>query len=274
MSSGTAKGFSRAALVLAEGAFSHMVDMTLWFIVYFAEASMPQSRSGQLFRAQVAADTFTNRVHYDSIKNALVMAKRRGYIVQKTRHADPEITVEGLRRLADVLPRYDEKRTWDGRLHLVTYDIPEKLRNMRGLLRHHLQRIGCGKLQDSVWMTPYDPVDTLRSFIETRRLGGTVIVSSLGKGGSIGEEDIHALIARVYDLEYVNGRYKQWLRAVENAGSVDHQLLLGYLAILAKDPQLPFPLLPAWWLGSRAYTKAKKQLQLLPFLRRPSEKRQ
>src|SRR3989337_1644773 len=105
------------------------------------------------------------------------------------RHAIPEITKEGRKRLRRLIPRYDEKRVWDGRMHLVTYDIPERRYSDRQLLRMYLKKIGCGRLQDSVWITPYNPVDIIRAFVEKHDLAGTVIVSDMGDGGAIGEED-------------------------------------------------------------------------------------
>ncbi|MBI4064924.1 CRISPR-associated endonuclease Cas2 [Candidatus Gottesmanbacteria bacterium] len=256
------RNISRAGLKLAEGLFSHTVDMSLWFIVYLSSMSFPQKTTGQLWRAQIAADQFINQINYDVIKQAIVNAKRKGYIKKSRRHAWPEITQAGKHRLASLLPQYDEKRAWDDRMHLVTYDIPEKRRKDRALLREYLNRIGCGRLQDSVWLTPYNPIDTIRSFIEKRGLRGTVIVSDLGKDGSVGEEDLAGLLVRLYRLDAVNKHYEEWLNDVKSHG-VDHWHVIRYLAILKEDPQLPFALLPAWWKGEVAHRKVRGDLQRL-----------
>ncbi|MBI5620008.1 CRISPR-associated endonuclease Cas2 [Candidatus Gottesmanbacteria bacterium] len=249
---------SRAALQLTEGLFSHAVDLALWSVAYFAHLSVTRSMS-QLYRTEMAADRFLSQVNYEVIKNALNAARKKGWLVTKNRHALPEITREGKRRLASLIPHYDDTRMWDSRMHLITYDIPEKRRRDRGLLREYLQRIGCGRLQDSVWMTPYNPIDTLRSFIEEKQLGGTVIVSDIGKDGSIGEEDVQLMVVRTYGLEPLNDRYEEWLADVGEHG-VDHWAVVRYLSILADDPQLPFPLLPSWWKGEKAYLSVKNQL--------------
>lgn len=261
---GVSRRLSRAALGLAEGVFAHTVDMALWFAIYMAEVGVPQSTSGQVWRAQIAADRFLHQVNYDVIKNALNDARKRGWIQKRTRHAAPEITKEGRRRLASVLPHYDEKRVWDGRVHLITYDIPEKQRDDRDLLREYLRRMGCGRLQDSVWMTPYNPIDALRDVIENKSLVGTVIVSDIGKDGSIGEEDLKALIVRVYRLEELNERYETWLEESE-AEEVDHWRVITYLSILQGDPQLPFALLPPWWKGEKAYSFVRSHLRIYPY---------
>lgn len=260
---GSTRELSRMALKAAEGLFAHSVDMTLWMMVYCAEISLPQSVSGQLWRAKIEADKFLSKINYKVIENALITAKRNKWVRTVRRGAMPEITKEGKRRLLEVLPRYDVKRIWDGRIHLVTYDIPEVKKRQREILREQLRSIGCGKLQDSVWMTPYNPIDTLRSFIAELQLGGTIIISDLGRDSSIGEEDLQSLVVRVYKLEELNERYMQWLKKVDRHGSIDAQLVVGYLAILKDDPQLPFDLLPDWWEGDKAYEKVKEKVSSL-----------
>lgn len=255
------KQLSREALHVAEGLFANAVDIGLWISVYAAEISLPQSVSGQTWRASRAADRFLDAINYEVIKHAFQTAKKRGWVRATSRNALPEITIEGKRRLLSTIPMYDERRIWDGRIHLVTYDIPESKRNDRWRLREYLIKIGCGKLQDSVWLTPYNPVDTLRRFIEERNLTGNIIISDIGKDGSLGEEDLHAMIARLYKLDAINKQYITWLSAVSDNGTVDHLALIQYLAILKVDPQIPFSLLPSWWIGDEAYKKVKPLLQ-------------
>lgn len=256
---------SRLALALAEGVFSHMVDMTLWMVIYMAELSLPQSTYGQVWRAQISADKFLNQINYDVIKNAVITARKQGLLKIVRRGAMPEITKEGKRRLNAIIPSYDEKRIWDKRMHIVTYDIPEQRRIEREMLRRYLRKIGCGRLQDSVWLTPYNPIDTLRAFIFENALSGTIIVSDLGTNGSIGEEDLHALVSRVYALDDLNDRYKEWLEEVYVKEMTEHQFLLEYLSILRDDPQLPFELLPSDWKGSEAYEKVRTKARKLSF---------
>lgn len=256
---GVSKQLSRAALALADGLFGSAVDMTLYFVAYMGTVSLPQSTSGQVWRAQREAERFLNEVNYDVIKHAIHAAGKKRWIKRVNRHAPPEITQEGKRRLASILPAYDAIRAWDGHLHTIVYDIPEARRRDRDMLRDHLRRIGCGRLQYSVWVTPYNPVDIIRTFMELRELSGTVIVSDIGADGAIGEEDIRALIVRIYGLEEINERYEQWLGDVEDR-TVNHWDVVKYLAILQDDPQLPFPLLPPWWKGDACYRRVKPHI--------------
>jgi len=266
------KEVSRAALALAEGLFSHAVDLALWTIVYMGELGLPQSTTDQIGRAKIGADQFLYQINYDVIKNAFKTAQRHGWIKTRRRNAQPEITEEGRRRLASVIPQYDENRLWDGKMHLVTYDIPETRRIDRELLREYLRRIGCAMLQESVWITPYNPIDLVRAFIEEKELSGTVIVSDLGKDGAIGEEDLRALLIRIYKLEEINERYEEWQTSVEDFDATSHHAIIQFLAILKDDPQLPFPLLPPWWKGDKAYALVKSQLLSVSKKLRPQVK--
>lgn len=263
------KDLSRKALQIAEGVFSYSVDLTLWFVAYTSAISTPQRTTGQHWRAQLYADQFINQVNYDVIKQALKTAKHRGLLRRSKRHAWPEITKEGKRRLEMTVPYYDEKRIWDDRMHVVTYDIPEKRSKYRGLIRQYLKRIGCGRLQDSVWITPYNPIDTLRSFTEDYGLYGTIIVSDMGKDGSIGEEDLQTLIVRIYGLEELNGCYEKFLDATFGNA---HEKIMKYLSIVRDDPQLPFSLLPKWWKGDEAYRTVREDYRKVLLFFRPEEK--
>ena len=49
-----------------------------------------------------------------------------------------------------------KKQKWDGKWRMVIFDIPEKTRIARDVLRDKLQEIGFLKLQKSVWVAPYE----------------------------------------------------------------------------------------------------------------------
>lgn len=258
---------------IGENIFEHMVDISLWTAVYLAELTLPQSRSGYVFRSTLAADTFLSQWNYQTIKRAIVTARQKGFLKPSTRgrRALPQITEAGKKRLASILPVYDHKRAWDKRLHIITYDIPETKRADRDILRETLRHIGCGLLQESVWITPYNPIDTLRETIRTHDLAGNIIISDMGTDGSIGEENLQELIVRIYQLEKINDRYKMWIGDAKRK-KIRQWELIQYLSILKDDPQLPFSLLPGWWKGSQAYRLIKPKLKELHFQLRPHSK--
>ena len=76
-----------------------------------------------------------------------------------------EITDAGHRRIALEHARTGQparaKRHWDKRYRLVMFDIPEKRRNLRRRLRALMTDFGFLRLQDSVWISPYDCEDLI-----------------------------------------------------------------------------------------------------------------
>lgn len=54
-----------------------------------------------------------------------------------------------------------KKRKWDRRWRVVIFDIPEKRKNTRDRLRLFMSEYGFARLQDSVWIYPYDCEDLI-----------------------------------------------------------------------------------------------------------------
>jgi len=255
------KEASQELINLTDGVFSYVVDVCLWITAYGLELMVPRATK-DVWKAQMEADKTLQHINYDVLKEALKRARKHGWI-KKTHHryVMPEITKEGKQRLASFIPIYHEKRVWDDRMYLVTYDIPETHRKQRNILRESLQRLGCGRLQDSVWMTPYNPTDVLTDIIQQNNLQGTVIISTIGKDGSISDESLPELIIRIYHLDEINHQYKTWIQEAKTGKHIDHWMVLKYLAILQEDPQLPFSLLPSWWQGDTSYQLVKSKLK-------------
>ncbi|MDP1710522.1 MAG: CRISPR-associated endonuclease Cas2 [candidate division WWE3 bacterium] len=188
-----------------------------------------------------------------SAKRALYCLKSEGLVTYARGGGELAITEVGIKRLRATIPFYDEKRTWDGKLYLITFDIPEEKKQHREVLRKYLKKIGCGMLQLSVWITPHDPRETLRNFITQSGSEGMVVVSDVGRDGSIGDGDIKVLVAKVYKLDELNERYGNFIRQAKAAVSTLEELKFVFLSILKEDSQLPFALLPKDWLGNKAY---------------------
>lgn len=70
------------------------------------------------------------------------------------------LTVKG-KRQAGILSlmssslNFKKSKHWDGKWRLVIFDIPEKDRIFRDILRSHLQELGFYKLQNSVFVSPH-----------------------------------------------------------------------------------------------------------------------
>ncbi|MGB9637585.1 MAG: PaaX family transcriptional regulator C-terminal domain-containing protein [Microgenomates group bacterium] len=238
---------------LSEGVLSRLTDLALVAIFFNLEIAFLKRREWWKVDAMVEEDL--EEFNYEKLKRALSQLKQKGLIRSiREKSALPEITANGLKRLQTLIPQYDEKRVWDGQLYLITYDLPVEKNRKRDCLRHFLKTIGCGMLQQSLWITPYNPTKLIEKFVEENNLSeDLILVSVLGKGGTIGKMEPRLLIERVYSLLEINERYRQFIFACQDRAKSPNQLIFQYLSVLADDPQLPFALLPDWWEGERAH---------------------
>jgi len=59
-----------------------------------------------------------------------------------------------------------QQKTWDGLWRIVLFDVPEKKRVFRNILRDHLKAIGFRELQHSVFIFPYPCEKAMYSLIK------------------------------------------------------------------------------------------------------------
>lgn len=254
------KKAKRIALQLSEGLLRTTTDVILYtFFLTCASAGKSKTSIGthQAFNeAQTALQDF----NYDGIKRTLTQLKHQGFVTYRRKYLKETIAItkEGKERLEQLLPKYHKIRTWDNRMYLITYDVPETRKYNRDILRRHRRHIGAAMLQESVWITPYNPRETLRSFLENEGLSEIVIVSDLGKDAIIGEIDLLTLVRQLYQLDKLNDRYKSYIEIYESEKHINLAGCSRYLSILRDDPQLPFPLLSKDWLGEEAHKLAAK----------------
>lgn len=247
------------------GLFTTATDFLLFSLDYGFEVTAAGfgglTFSGTRAAGRRAIDK-SQQIDSKTIKRALRQLQDKGlvqFLNEKTK--EHIITKQGKKRLGTLLPKYQNQRSWDGIIYAVTYDIPVTHNNDRNMLREFLRRIGCGLLQESVWITPYNPTSLIRVFANDRGLEGSILVSSLGKGGAIGSMSLEELIEKVYDLKILSYKYEQFISSLKNGEfNFSHAAFL-YLSILRDDPQLPFEILPDWWAGDRAYEVFQERIK-------------
>lgn len=69
-----------------------------------------------------------------------------------------------------------EEQEWDGKWRLCIFDVPEKRRQARDLLRSKLKQWGFMRFQQSVWGTKKNCTKALRSFIKSVGIEDWVMV--------------------------------------------------------------------------------------------------
>lgn len=152
---------------------------------------------------------------------------------------------------------------WDKKWRLVVFDIPEEKRSLRDYFRRYLKTLGFGKVQRSIWISPYDFSGVIMMYVNKLKLSAYVfqITADTFQGFSEAEliqsfwdiEGIHnqylELIERytkkqkeLVELIKISPRHKNDLKQI-----IKNQLIWDYQSLLARDPHLPPEFLPADW---------------------------
>ena len=69
----------------------------------------------------------------------------------------------------------NKNRRWDGKWRVLVFDIPEKRRFIRNQIRNALVSIGFMRLQDSVWVYPYNCEDFITLLKADFKIGKDVL---------------------------------------------------------------------------------------------------
>lgn len=247
-------------LSVSDGLLGTLTDFLL-FNFYVSAELLNANSPGQIYQAYEKASKSLKGLNYRQFKRALSYLVAKELVTKQTvskRKREGQIKISlsqnGTKRMNGILSVYKKERSWDGKVYLITYDIPEAKKRKRDLLRAYLKRIGCGLLQESVWLSYYNPKKEVKNFISENGLSSLILISSLGKEGSIGDEDLKTLLNRVFKLKTLSEDYHKFIRKFETKKiSSEFEISLAYFNILKNDPQLPFELLPNDWLGDKAY---------------------
>ncbi|MDP2665674.1 MAG: CRISPR-associated endonuclease Cas2 [bacterium] len=127
---------------------------------------MPGYKKGAKFnyRAKTALGRLAN-------KGLITFEERDGKRYARVTEAGERlIELESLRKKSAQKPK-----RWDGRWRVVLFDIPERRRGVRNRLRLFMQEYGFVRLQDSVWIYPYDCEDLIALAKANFRIGFDVL---------------------------------------------------------------------------------------------------
>ena len=101
-------------------------------------------------------------------KLGLIQNRRQGEIVSSSAS---KLTKKGLLKfngkfyelteLGEKKLRLDKPKRWDRKWRVIIFDIPEKKKGIREQIRNLFRSAGFSRLQDSVWVYPYDCEDII-----------------------------------------------------------------------------------------------------------------
>ncbi|WP_017753415.1 PaaX family transcriptional regulator [Calidifontibacillus oryziterrae] len=156
---------------------------------------------------------------------------------------------------------------WDGNWRIVSYSMPEEMRDLRNQVRKELTWIGFGMLSNSVWISPNYIEKQVMDMISHYKLEDYTVLFSSSTIISHKNEEI---IYKAWDLNTLSKEYESFIH--EFQGKYDYfkekawegrlsdeecfiertRLVHEYRKFLFKDPGFPYDLLPADWIGIRA----------------------
>ncbi|HEY4515538.1 MAG TPA: CRISPR-associated endonuclease Cas2 [Candidatus Paceibacterota bacterium] len=137
--------------------------------------------SGQIRHVEINAGLASRRYSIRSYSNtSLARMHKSGLVrfIKRDRKSFLEITNDGVAKLAlyDLGKLHIKKPwRWNGKWHIVSFDIKEKNRSSRDLIRETLKQLGLVRLQQSVWVYPHECREAVTLIKLAHRLGGAVL---------------------------------------------------------------------------------------------------
>jgi phenylacetic acid degradation operon negative regulatory protein len=180
------------------------------------------------------------------------------------------LTSEGHNLLTEGAQRIFQRKNshWDGNWNIVTYSIPEPMRQARDRLRLELGWMGYGALGEATWISPYDLTREVKNLLRRLNIEEYVqIFSARHQGGT----DPKKIVSRCWNLDKIHQMYADFLaeyrpkleehrRRLQAGETIEpsecfvacFNLIHEYRKLPFFDPDLPLELLPGNWLRPQA----------------------
>ncbi len=107
------------------------------------------------------------RQHTKWYYNHLKSIEHRGYIGIDRKNRSIELTAKGKLKLIEV----SDPKTRDGKWRMLSWDIPEELKNKRQQFCRAIKRLGYKQVQKSLWACPFPKADQVDLIINELGIG-------------------------------------------------------------------------------------------------------
>jgi phenylacetic acid degradation operon negative regulatory protein len=207
-----------------------------------------------------------------AIRSAVSRMCRSGLLKAKraNRKSYYSLTGEGHSLLTEGAQRIFQRKNshWDGNWNIVTYSIPESMRQGRDRLRLELGWLGYGALGEATWISPHDLTREVKSLLQKFNIGEYVNIFNAQHQG---HTDPRKIVSHCWDLGKIHQKYTDFLndyrprleehRKRLQAGETIEpsecfvarfKLIHEYRKLPFFDPDLPLELLPENWLRPEA----------------------
>ncbi len=156
--------------------------------------------------------------------------------------------------------------TWDGKWLILSYEIPEKKRELRDRLRREVSGWGLGPWHRSFWLTPHPVIENLRELIYQKE--EEQYVQAFQSDHKVGNREI--LLEKVWQKSALDKKYrdlfKNWHDTLARQGEKAEKfknIVKLYIDILKSDPGLPPELIGSKWIGFEAFNIFKEIRSIL-----------
>lgn len=192
---------------------------------------------------------------------------KEGLISKSDKENHYQLTEKGFFSLCLEFPIFRFlKDQWDGKWRVISYEIPEKKREMRDRLRREMQGWGLGPWHRSFWLTPHPIITTLKSL--TSQKEEEKYIQAFEADHVFGDREV--LIEKVWGKTNLDKQYrelfKKWhdiLSSNEEKLAKFKKVISHYVDILRQDPGLPKELIGESWIGFEGYNIFKEIRSIL-----------
>jgi phenylacetic acid degradation operon negative regulatory protein len=160
------------------------------------------------------------------------------------------------------------KLSWDGKWRILSYEIPEKKRELRDRLRREVSGWGLGPWHRSFWLTPHPIIENLRQLVSQKE--EEQYVQAFEADHIFGDKN--TLIEKVWQKTILDRNYreafKQWHEILSQEGEKTDKfkkVINKYIELLKVDPGLPKDLVGNNWIGFEAFHIYKEIRGILLF---------
>lgn len=147
------------------------------------------------------------------------------------------------------------KQEWDGVWRVLSYEIPEKKRELRDRLRREVASWGLGPWHRSFWLTPHPIIVDLKNLVAGKE--EQQYIQAFEASHVFGDREV--LIEKVWGKirlqELYKGLFKQWHDILsKDMAKLDKLSMIvnSYINVIRLDPGLPKELLGKTWIGYEA----------------------
>lgn len=155
---------------------------------------------------------------------------------------------------------------WDGKWRVLSYEIPEKKRNLRDRLRRQVAGWGLGPWHRSFWLTPHPIIENLRQLVSQKE--EEEYIQGFESEHVFGKRDL--LIEKVWQKLALEKKYREifkvWHEILSKEGEKSEKfkkVIDYYVEILKIDPGLPAELVGSNWIGFEAFNIFKEIRSIL-----------